>query len=208
MWCDLGNLDLLIWRERESLTLLGGWGRGGANGEKSKVRESEGRKQKKKKLDERKSNERGKTGLSLQVRASSIALSHAFRPLWLLGGIWYEPNHIVLYHVCVRTTLAANLSRGTYNIPNARNFHVTQTRCPLEGTAHAERFPCRIENPVLDGASRNAHSIPVLSKILCHAIFYAMSAQKMSDRELLDLDRKRPRRVVSQWPFGRYAPRR
>ena len=126
----------------------------------------------------------------------------------LLCGIWYEPNHIVLYHVCVRTTLAANLSRGTYNIPNARNFHVTRTRCPLEGTAHAERSPCRIENPVLDGASRNAHYIPVLSKILCHAICYAMSAQKMSDRELLDLDRKRPRRVVSQWPFGRYAPRR
>jgi hypothetical protein len=111
-----------------------------------------------------------------------------------------------MYHVCVRTTLAANLSRGTYN--NARNIHVTQTRCPLEGSAHAERSPCRIENPVLDGAFRNARSIAMPSKTLCHAIFYAMSAQKMFDRELLDLDQKRPRRVVSQWPFGRYAPHR
>lgn len=177
-------------RERRKIESEGG-SEGGSKKEKSSVRENR--------------TSGAKRVKSLQVRASSIALSHAFHPLavgWYMVR-WYEPNHIVLYHVCVRTTLCCQ-----YNIPNARNIHVAQTRCPLEGTAHATRSHVESKNPVLDGASRNARSIPMPSKTLCHAIFYAMSAQKMSNRDLLDLDRKRPRRVVSQWPFARNAPRR
>lgn len=133
---------------------LRGWELGERRRERRKI-ESErgsegGSKKEKSSVRENRTSGAKRVGFARYARLRGQEQRFLTRFIQALGWYmvrWHEPNHIVLYHVCVRTTLAANLSRGTYNIPNARNIHVAQTRCPLEGTAHATRSPCRIEKP-------------------------------------------------------------